>query len=411
MRKETKRKSRRDFLAGVSRAAALGAVAGLVPITGAIGKEQASGLRLDASSPFMVLPYLQALTPDSVDIMFMTRKLAYSWIEYGETSLDRKAHAIHCGLVEAHNQLNCIRLSNLRPDTTYRYRVATKEITQFRPYDLKYGELAHTETFTFRTPGPGTKEVSCLILNDIHDRPNSFGELLRLNGDEPYDFVALNGDMFDHQENEAQLVDHLLTPCTHLFASSIPFLMIRGNHETRGKYAREFRDYFSYSGGQYYFAFQWGPVHWTVLDSGEDKEDTHPVYGGIVDFDGFREEQAKWLEAEMQKAAFKAARFRVVFMHIPPYHSGEWHGTLHCRKVFGPLFEKYGVDMVISGHTHRFGVHAPDKDHAYPIVIGGGPKEGNRTLIKLKADTKRLQVIMIRDDGERVGEYVIRKDA
>lgn len=409
MQKGMRHKSRRNFIGSFSRAVILSA-AGLSPIAEAIGKENILLGRASASSAFRVLPYLQALTPDSVDIMFMTRKQAYSWIEYGESELDQKAHEINGGLVDAYNQLNCIKLANLKPNSTYKYRVVTKEITQFRPYELKYEEPVHTVTFTFRTPKPGAKEVSCLILNDIHDRPNSFGELLKLNGDEPYEFVALNGDMFDHQENEQQIIDHLLTPCTHLFASSIPFLMVRGNHETRGKYAREFKDYFSYTGGKYYFTFNWGPVHWTVLDTGEDKEDTHPVYGGIVDFDGFREEQAKWLEAEMQKVQFKNAAFRVVLMHIPLYHSGEWHGTMHCRKVFGPLFEKYGIDMVISGHTHQFGVHAPDKDHPYPIIIGGGPKEGNRTLIKLKADTKKLQVKMIKDDGETVGEYSLRND-
>ncbi len=45
--------------------------------------------------------------------------------------------------------------------------------------------------------------------------------------------------------------------------------------------------------------------------------------------------------------------------------------------------------------------------HSYPIIIGGGPKEGNRTLIKVKADKKTLQLRMIKDDGTEVGKYQI----
>ncbi|MFX5956655.1 hypothetical protein ABTF01_19885, partial [Acinetobacter baumannii] len=90
--------------------------------------------------------------------------------------------------------------------------------------------------------------------------------------------------------------------------------------------------------GKYYYAYQWGPVYNIVLDTGEDKPDDAPVYAGIVDFDSYRREQAAWLEQEMQKPAFKKAPFRVVMMHIPHFYSGDWHGTLHCRELFAPLF-------------------------------------------------------------------------
>lgn len=61
--------------------------------------------------------------------------------------------------------------------------------------------------------------------------------------------------------------------------------------------------------------------------------------------------------------------------------------------------------MVISGHTHRYGVHKPQEGHSYPIIIGGGPKEGNRTLIKLKANERELNLSMLADRGTEVGTY------
>jgi predicted phosphodiesterase len=252
-------------------------------------------------------------------------------------------------------------------------------------------------------------QVSCLILNDIHDRPHSFRDLISLNEDSPYDFVVLNGDMFDYQVDEKQLIDHLIKPCTEIFAKEKPFIMSRGNHETRGKFSRNIKSYFSYPDHNYFHSFKQGPVYWIVLDTGEDKPDDEPVYAGIVNFDDYREKQAVWLEKIMNSKEYQEALFKVVLMHIPPFHSGDWHGTMHCRKLFAPIFDKYNIDMVISGHTHKYGIHRPQEDHSYPIIIGGGPQEGNRTLLRLDAIANELKVVMKSDNGEIVGEHSVKR--
>ena len=140
------------------------------------------------------------------------------------------------------------------------------------------------------------------------------------------------------------------------------------------------------------------------MDSGEDKADDAPAYAGIVDFDAYRRQQAAWLEKEVQKKAFRQAKYKVVFSHIPLYHSGDWHGTMHCRQVWGPILNKAKIDLLVSGHTHRYGIHPPEKgQHDYPIVIGGGPRAGQRTLIKVKADQTSLALEMVDDSGKVVG--------
>lgn len=357
---------------------------------------------------FAAMPYLQNLTPTSVHVMFITDKEAYSWVEYeSEGESAQKAYTEEDGLIDAYIRLNNIQIPNLKSGRTYKYRVCSKPIVSFQPYKLEYGEDVQTEWFSFTTPVTDAEQVSCIILNDMHDSPEAFGNLMSLVDDRPYDFIALNGDTFDYQTDEQQIIDHLLVPCTNLFASEKPFLMVRGNHETRGKFRREFKNYFAFPNDRYHFSFKQGPVYWVVLDTGEDKPDDHPVYAGIVDFDAVRERQAKWLEEVVETEEYKNAKYRVVIMHIPPHHSGEWHGPMHCQKLFSPIFDKNNVNLVLSGHTHRYGLHPPDADHTYPIIIGGGSKEGTRTVMHLHADESRLQLDMIRDDGEKVGEYVV----
>src|SRR5690606_6144550 len=156
-------------------------------------------------------------------------------------------------------------------------------------------------------------------------RPNTFKDLITLQK-ESYDFVVFNGDTFNYQTGEQQIINHLINPISKLFATEKPFIMVRGNHETRGEYARAFKDYFVYPQDEYYFNFQQGSVHFIVLDTGEDKPDNDPAYAGIVNFDSFREKQAIWLEDVLKRKASKKSPFNVVFMHIPTYHSGDWHG-------------------------------------------------------------------------------------
>lgn len=403
--KEAASLNRRGFLGSISKLTALGTL-GVTPFAGFASAPVAS--RYNGSHVFAAGPYLQAVGTNQISIRWITALPSYSWVEYGKgNDLSQKAHTLTDGLVDAYNRVHEVVIEDLEPGSTYHYRIVSKEIIDFQPYKLVYGSVINSDIYAFSTVNPASREVNWIVLNDIHDRPQSFAHLMQLNKNDPYDFVFLNGDMFDYQTDEQQLIDHLIKPCTESFAASKPFMFVRGNHETRGKFARQLKDYFTNPGGSY-FSMEWGPVFAIALDTGEDKVDDHPVYAGIVDFDQYRRQQAKWLEKQLQSKAAKKAKYRVVMMHIPPHYSGDWHGTMHCRQLFSPLFDKYGVDLVISGHTHTYGVHPPVKgEHSYPIIIGGGPKDGKRTIIKVNATQQQLNVKMIRDDGAEVGSYRI----
>ncbi|MET0636604.1 MAG: metallophosphoesterase family protein [Chitinophagaceae bacterium] len=373
----------------------------------ASGKQDNTGTA--DSYNFLTKPYLQNPEPDAMSIYWLVNRPSHSWVECWEEGKEKKkGETVISGMVVAQNRMNRIRVEGLKANTVYNYRVFSKEIITFEPYKKVFGETLTSDTYQFTTPDPSADKVSLLILNDIHDRPQSFSQLEKLNGGDHYDMVFLNGDMFDHQNNEQQLVDHLIQPCCDVFATKTPFLFVRGNHETRGVFSYELGNYFENMGRSPYFTFKRGPVFFIALDTGEDKEDNHEAYYGLAAFDAFREKQAAWLDQVLQQKEARKAAYRVVLMHIPLFHSGDWHGTMHCRKVFAPLFEKYKVDMVISGHTHRYGVHEPQAEHSYPIIIGGGPKDGNRTIIKLKADKEQLSINMIADNGTQVGEYKLK---
>jgi len=402
MKENLTKENRRSFL---KSSLTLGGLALLNPAK-AISTE---GSRLDEAFTILTGPYLQTNFGNTISILWITNKEASSWVEFGETATDLSQKAFGksaLGLKPA-GRINCIQLTDLTPGKTYYYRIVSKEIKDFQPYKLTYGDTIYGDTISFTNLDATQKETSFVVLNDIHDRPASISHLLGLDKANKRDFVFFNGDIFDYQIDEKQIIDNMLQPCVDHFAKTTPFLYVRGNHETRGKFARDFSNYFDQVG---YTSFTLGPVHFIVLDTGEDKLDSHPVYAGIVDFDQYRIEQAAWLEREIQKKAFKKAPFRIVLMHIPPRYSGDEHGAVHCTHLFEPLLNKGKVDLVISGHTHRYKLHEPDRAaNHYPIVIGGGPRDGARTLTTIKATQLEVQLQMLDDSGKELINYVVAK--
>lgn len=425
----SKKKSfpRRKFLTGLMQATGISmgvmlpdwVQAQVEPIEGASlngqdNETQSPMLSPNALGNFLAKPYVQFMGNHQVCIRFITQYPSYGWVEWtDEQGKEQKIHRVTDGMVEANEYLHQFTLPNLKGKKKIMYKVFAQKIEEFQPYKLTFGETESLGPFELQYPQQEASEASWLVLNDIHDRPNSFAELLALVPHKKWDYVFLNGDMFDYQTDQQQLIDHLLTPCSETFAQEKPFLFVRGNHETRGKFARKIHHYFTnplnlQHQTQQYFSFVHGPVFSVALDTGEDKPDDHPVYAGLVHFDAYREKQAQWLEKTLQSTEAKKAAFRIVHMHIPPFYSGDWHGTLHCRKVFSALFDKYKVDLVLSGHTHKMGIHQPVQgQHSYPIVIGGGPKTGSRTLIEVTADQKKCTVKMYQDDGKVFGELAL----
>jgi len=352
--------------------------------------------------------YLQDPTADAVTVMWMTSGPSYSWVEYGLTDkLGSKADTHLDGLRQANNHLHRVRLTGLKAKTSYRYRICSKQILTFAPYKVTYGRTVQSPVHTFTTADPAADRVRVAVFNDIHGNLPLWAKLYAQVAERNIDFAVLNGDILSHIENENQLAGGILDFCSKTFATQVPYFYARGNHETRGSFARQIKRYFSLPGERYYYAFTRGPVRFVILDSGEDKEDSNGAYSGLADFDRYRDVQRQWLAKEITSDAFSKAKYRIVIHHIPPYHSGDWHGTTDVRKKWGPLYNTGKIDLYIGGHTHRYGLYKPDPaaGHNYPIAIGGSPKAGRATVIYVDADAKSLSVQMIRDDGKIVHEY------
>lgn len=345
-------------------------------------------------------PYLQAPNDNSMTIMWLTNRNTDGWVEYGPPGGQwQKALSSRDGLIEANARIHKVTLSHLKPGTVYEYRVQSRDIIDFGAYKVQFGETVSSGPYQFRTPDSGKSEVAFAVFNDLHEDFATPGNLLATAG-RACDFVAFNGDMVDSLEDESQVVS-MLKAASEAFARQVPLIYVRGNHETRGKFARELANYVSSPAGRYYYSFDYGPVHFVVLDTGEDKLDSHWAYSGLVDFDGYRLEQAEWLKQEVRSPAFLRARYRVVFAHMPfPQVAAgqEAHGMSDANAKFGPILDAAGIDLFISAHQHQLALADPEPGkRAYCLVQGGGPKAP--TLIHVSSTGKRLKADILNADG------------
>ena len=113
------------------------------------------------------------------------------------------------------------------------------------------------------------------------------------------------------------------------------------------------------------FSFDYGKVHWTVLDSNDYTDWSSPVLKA-------------WLEADL--GAAKTATWRVVALHHPLFQSARTHFDDQWMRPISPILEKYGVDLVLAGHVHNYQRTAPLRFTPTKVGRRGRPVEGTFTV-------------------------------
>lgn len=156
-------------------------------------------------------------------------------------------------------------------------------------------------------------------------------------------------------------------------SSTLPFMVNPGNHETechspacvlQSKYHEPLRNFSAYnarfkmpsasSGGvmNMWYSFNIGPVHWIGINSETDwpgaAEEKHGE-SGLYKAGGFAPDGAylAWLEEDLKNAnANRAER---------PWIIASGHRPIaEIQSSMGPLFDKYNIDLYLSGHKHSY---------------------------------------------------------
>lgn len=325
-------------------------------------------------------PWICDMDSTGVTIVWVTDVPGISYVEMAIDSTDhfysktrKRYYAAEAGRRILTDSVHCVRIRGLKPDSKYRYRVVTQALKDWCNDDwvtlggLAWSDVWKKKPYEFKTYPAKPREITFLVLNDIHERPQFMKELCKNVDLKKLDFVLLNGDMSNRIRSQKHIMDAYLDTCVSMFATDVPLFFNRGNHELRGEFADYLNRYFPTNNGKYYRLQHVAGVDFLFIDSGEDKPDADLEYCGIVECDQYREEQERWLRSLQEEK--KIGKYPiVVFSHMPPTLKN-WHGPLHMQETLTPELNKMNVSVMLSGHLHRFDYQEPNEVINFPNLV------------------------------------------
>ncbi len=311
--------------------------------------------------------YLQNVTQDSIVIMWETDTTTGSRVDYGIAAPDEY-------FVEDATEVTIheVQLTGLTPNTTYYYTVTWGESTSV--------------TSTFTTAPATPRSFRFVVYGDSRDFPADHTAVVQgIINSEP-EFVLHTGDLVSDGMTKSLWGTEFFTPARDLMINT-PLYPVLGDNENNASWFYDFLslpDNGSTTDPERWHAFTYGNVRFIGLD-------TNVNYSSGSD-------QYNWLEAELQSSEYKSADWHIVYFHHPPYTAGsEYSDDEDVQTHLVPLFEQYGVDMVLNGHTHAYERYFDNG--IYYIVTGGGGAD----LDTLLTD----EVVPIRQLGESVHHHCV----
>ena len=315
----------------------------------AISSDISFDLRLEGLTDYAVTrgPYLQMGTPASVIVRWRTNGATNSRVRYGTAPEDLSVIVDDAALTTEHQ----IALTGLTPSTTYYYSVGTSAET-----------LAGDATHTFLTAPPvATSTPTRIWVLGDSGAANAFAAAVRdaylawPGAAQTNLWLMLGDNAYDHgtdAEYQAAVFD--MYPAMLRRSVLWPTL---GNHDTaQSSTAPPTLPYFAMfslptageaggeaSGTEKYYSFDYGNIHFICLDSmTSDRSTAGPML--------------TWLESDL---AATAQQWIIAFWHHPPYSKGSHNSDLETelaemRTNALPILEEYGVDLVLSGHSHSY---------------------------------------------------------
>jgi hypothetical protein len=309
-------------------------------------------------------PFLQQMTSSSVKVVWATRELQSGAVlartgtaapaSYAATATAFPASVT--GMANDYYQYEA-SIDGVNALTTYSYTL------QMNGADLTAG----TDQFT-TAPAPGTGTIRFIAFGDSGVGSPEQYALASLIAADHFNLMLHLGDIVYGSAAGVGPATHngyqnwFFDAYRDLLRAKPMFPTI-GNHDNALASAQAYRDVFVLPDNgasatypehaERFYSFDYGPVHFISLD-------TETAFLDATR----RQVQLEWLRADL---AATTRDWKVVFYHRPGYSSGAEHGSdLAIRNAFAPIFEQYGVQLVLNGHDH-------DYERTLPMKTGGDP--------------------------------------
>jgi hypothetical protein len=291
-------------------------------------------------------PAVAKVETTGATIQWTTVPGTYGAVEWGETPALGQATA-----PSPLSTLHEVAVSGLLPNRRYYYRILANGAPLSPVHSFRSAETPLYPFFRFA------------VIGDSGSGSSGQAAVASLLESLAPDLVLIAGDVIYPSGAAAAIDPKYFVPYASLLGER-PFYLALGNHDYGTGCAQPYLDAFcvptSVPGGERYYSFDRGEVHFVSADS-------DPLSGppsGCSSLPAFAA-QAAWLDADL---AASNAPWKIVFFHHPPYSDSSHGDDPDVQAVFVPIFEARGVDLVLSGHDHCY--------ERFPPMLGGAPAPG-----------------------------------
>ncbi len=335
-------------------------------------------------------PYMTVATGNSINIQWRTGTASNNEVKFGTTTSLLSGIATNSTVSTEHS----VALTGLLPNTKYYYSIG------------QVGSVLQGDVNNYFVTAPATGNSQALKFWVTGDFGNgSSGQTAVRNSFSSYTAgQTVNGwlwlgDNAYANGTDAEYQAYVFNVYPTIF-KNLPVFPAPGNHDyaqsgylssaARGTNFPYFSifDISSNSGTEKYYSTNYGNVHLIALDSyGSYNTVNSPMYN--------------WLQSDL---ANNTQQWTIVYFHHAPYSKGSHDSDnssemVDMRRNIIPLLESYGVDLVLSGHSHSYersnfiknhtGLENTFSSSTYPsgniIQSGGGPytkttRTGNGTV-------------------------------
>jgi hypothetical protein len=292
-------------------------------------------------------PYLQIGTPNSIVVRWRTSGPAVGRVQFGPSPGVIAGSAQEASARTDHE----VRLTGLSPETLYYYSIGTPTQT-----------MAGDATFRFRTsPLPGTARATRVWVIGDSGTADANARAVRdaygaYAGGRDTDLWLMLGDNAYNDGLDAEYQAAAFDMYSALLRKTVLWPAY-GNHDGYGSDAGTntgpYFDIFTLpkqgeaggvaSGSEAYYSFDYANMHFVCLESFEtDRSPAAPML--------------TWLQRDL---AATTQPWVIVFFHHPPYSKGSHDSDaeielMEMRQNAVPILENFGVDLVLSGHSHSY---------------------------------------------------------
>jgi predicted phosphodiesterase len=229
----------------------------------------------------------------------------------------------------------------------------------------------------------------------------------------PFGFVLMLGDNIYESGDRKYIKSRFEDPYKDLLDADVKFYAVLGNHDIIKGIGFQ-TNYKNFNmGGKRYYHFSKGT---------EDEKNLIEFFA--LDSNAMTPTQLKWLEDALKASK---ARWKVAFCHHSIYSSARMHKPyLELRRQLEPLYVKYGVNVVFSGHAHCYERVKPQKgvqyfsegasgeikrrtlDRKSPLFAAG--EDAVNSFLIVEANENEMKVEAISADGKMLDSHTIKRE-